>query len=84
MWPGGVRLRLPSSFVLRAIRMYIYGEESSFPSVEALVSLYTYLNVSRMYLHLDTYLDVSRSPQYPLSTSRARPCLLCTRAVVGA
>ena len=28
--------------------------------MEGRVSLYTYLNVSRMYLHLDTYLDVSR------------------------
>ena len=28
--------------------------------MEGRVSLYTYLNVSKMYLHLDTYLDVSR------------------------
>ena len=35
------------------------GEEVYCPSVEGLFSLYTYLNVSSMYLRLDTYLDVS-------------------------
>ena len=35
------------------------GKGVYFPSVEGLFSLYTYLNVSSMYLRLDTYLDVS-------------------------
>ena len=45
------------------------GEEVYFPSVEGLFSLYTYLNVSSMYLRLDTYPDVSHVSSTQVTSS---------------